>query len=274
MPRPSFGKSPWAMNADKGVIAGRLPRPPGSWLRVGLVLVLLGAAGCTRKEESAASPPGGAAKSDSAPRAVQNPAAPGIADAVAMAPPPFLFTGVSWLGKNGFVALQDTRTQKSAWYRLGETIDRYELAGLKDGLLLVRIQGKEFLLPLKGIELTQAAGGPAQDVTATPPPSPTIKVWVNGVGVEATPDKMPPEFLKAYNDSKEALLNAKVSKNLEPQIAQALDSKIVVVSGPDGMKRSDFPPDLAAKLDDATLAKINAAIKAHLPAPPNSSPGK
>ncbi len=205
---------------------------------------------------------------------MQNPAAPGIADAVAMAPPPFLFTGVSWLGKNGFVALQDTRTQKSAWYRLGETIDRYELAGLKDGLLLVRIQGKEFLLPLKGIELTQAAGGPAQDVTATPPPSPTIKVWVNGVGVEATPDKMPPEFLKAYNDSKEALLNAKVSKNLEPQIAQALDSKIVVVSGPDGMKRSDFPPDLAAKLDDATLAKINAAIKAHLPAPPNSSPGK
>jgi len=74
---------------------------------------------------------------------------------------------------------------------------------------------------------------------------------------------MPPELLKRYNDSKEALLNAKVPAEIEPMVAQALESKVVIFSGPDGLKRSDFPPEMAAHLDDETLAKINAAAQQH-----------
>jgi hypothetical protein len=264
------------MNTNKGVIADSFLAPSSLLLLAGLALLPLGATGCTRKEEIATSQQSRAEKSKTASRDVQNSTSVGIADScVEIAPPPFLFVGVSWLGKNGFVAIQEPNTHTSAWYRIGDKIDNYELSSLRDGLLLIRANGKEFQLPLMGIELTQVVSESVKEATASPLSSPTIKVWANGVGVEAGPNQMPPELLKIYNDSKEALLNAKVSKDIEPMIAQALESNVVVVSSStDGVKRSDFPPELAAKLDDATLAKINADIKAHPAAIPSGSPVK
>ena len=84
--------------------------------------------------------------------------------------------------------------------------------------------------------------------------------------------------MKQFNDSKEALLKVrdKVSADIAPMVDQALESNnLVISSGKDGLKRSDFPPEMASKLDDATLTKINAAIKAHRQLPiPAEPPAK
>jgi hypothetical protein len=176
-------------------------------------------------------------------------------------PPTWVFVGETWVGKTGSFAILDTTSHSSAWYRAGDKIGDFEIVGLDGASLLIRSDSQSLLLPLSGIEIFQpesdASGGNGRDSGMT------LKIWSDGRGVEATPDQMPPELLKSYNDAKEAMLSAKVPPELEPMIAQALDSKVVIVaSGKNGFKRADFPPEISAKLDDATLAKINADLKA------------
>lgn len=223
-------------------------------IRVGLTLLLVGMAGCTRESGKMDSASG--AKSVSA--VTLHPA-----ESIPIPPAPttWVFVGEVWAGKTASFAIRDTASHSSAWYHVGDKIGNYEIIGLLGGSLLLRSGNQSLLLPLTGLEISRPASDAASGNALEA--KPTVTVWADGKGVEATADRMPPELLKMYNDSKEALLAVKVPAELEPMIAQALDSKVVVIaSGKDGFKRSDFPADISAKLGDATLAKINAALKA------------
>lgn len=223
-----------------------------AWLVAGL-------ASCSREPPVADSRPagtGGAIGKSAVPR--QPVAIPGN-----VPPPTFLFVGETWVGKTGYFAIRDPVSTTSAWHRVGDKIGLYEIVGTGDGMLVVRAGDHEFSVLLRGLESHAENGTPPNDPKATATSAAPIKVWSNGMAVEAAPDRMPADFLKAYNDSKEALLNAKVSPDLEPMVAQALESNTVILgTAEDGFKRSDFPADISAKLSDDTLAKINAMIKA------------
>lgn len=176
--------------------------------------------------------------------------------------PTFFFVGESWVGKIGYFAIQDADTHASAWHRIGDRIGLYEIVGSRDGAVIVRANDQEYSIPLKGIQMTQTSPEQSSMENKLPLVTPTIKVWANGVAVEATPDRMPPELLKAYTDSKEAMLAAKVPANLEPLIAQGLESTTVYLAdGRNGLNRSDMPPEVSAQMSDETLAKINAEVR-------------
>ena len=240
--------------------------PVKLWVSAGLGLLLFGLIGCTRETGKADSHVRQKTVAATASEQAQQATGPNLGEhrkdsiIAPPSPPALVFIGETWVGKTGSFAILDTKSRSSAWYRVGDKIGDYEIVGLQGASLLIRSDHGSLLLPLSGIEISQSesaaanGNGPASGLTLT--------VWSDGRRVEATPDKMPPELLKSYNDSKEAMLSAKVPPELEPMIAQALDSKVVIVaSGKDGFKRSDFPPEMSAKLDDATLAKINAALK-------------
>jgi hypothetical protein len=178
-------------------------------------------------------------------------------------PPTFLFIGESWTGQRGIFAIQDARTKASSWHQVGDKIGPYEIAGSRNGQLLVKANEQEFLVPLRGIAMEQKSQAPGFDATSTAQASATtIKVWVNGVGVEATPGQISPDLLNIYTDSKEALLHADVPENLKPMIDQALEATTVVHSdAKDGIRRSDLPPEISARMSDELLAKINAAVQ-------------
>ncbi len=240
-------------------------------LRTWLSLLVGIAGGCARHEPEATAPakPSGSrtvAKQDAATSSAKpSVEAPGPARAD-IGPPQFHFVGLAQMGQASLVAIQDPATRKGAWHRIGDSVDHYELAGLQDGRLVVRASGTEYSIPLEGVEILQAAApspqppGPA--VVADNPAPPMIKIWADGVGTETTPEKVPPELLRTYTNAKEAMLAAKVPPEYEGMLAQALESNTAyVASGPDGFKRSDFPPEIAAKLTDEALAQINAAGK-------------
>ena len=192
-----------------------------------------------------------------------------------IAPTPFKFVGEMWIGKTSYFAVQDTERHTNAWYRAHDKIGDYEIVGLKDSALLLQSASRAVLLPLNGVRITQDENAvPPTTVPTMAEPPPTITMYIDGKRVEGTPSQLSPEQLKQFNDSKEALLKVrdKVSPDIAPMVDQALDSNTVIVSGKDGLKRSDFPPEMAAKLDDETLAKINAAIKSHAKNPPSVEP--
>lgn len=248
-------------------------------LVAGSLLLLVCTIGCTRSDPAAS-----LSRARPAPAVRKSVAKdlprPSQVDANATpVPPTFAWVGVTWVGPTGFFAIRDPEIGASVWHKIGDRIGNYEIVAYAEGALVVRAQAVEFRLQLSGIELPKDRGGVPSANTASfsaaSGEDATIKVWSGGIAVEAAPSKMPANLLAAYTESKEAMLKARVSADVEPMIAQALESSTVIVAtGPDGIKRSDFPPEVAAKLNDDTLAKINADVKSHEPALSNESARK
>ena len=187
-----------------------------------------------------------------------------VADA---SPLPFLFVGEMLVDQTRYFAVQNTGRHTTAWYRPHDKIDEFEIIGLKDSSLQLQSASRTVFLPLNGALITSEEKGPTRPaVQPAAEPPPTITMYFQGKRVEGTPSQLSAEQLKEFNDSKEALLKVrdKVSPDIAPMVDQALEShNVIVASGKEGFKRSDFPPEMAAKLDDATLAKINADLRGH-----------
>jgi hypothetical protein len=251
--------------------SGRLARSGFLWA---IPLLLLGSAACSKESPETtalvAREPGRSVAAPASPPAVPHSAAP-----ASLPPPTFLFVGESWSGPVGIFALQDPVTKASSWYQVGEKNGPYEIAGSRNGQLLVKANGQEFTVALRGISLQSTSSAPSVDAPSITQNGPsTIKVWLNGVGVEAAPAQMSPELLRIYTESKEALLRAEVPADLKPMIAQALEATTVVHSdAKSGLRRADLPPEVSAKMSDELIEKINAAVQKD-PAVRNASGAK